>query len=168
MFQAVQAALLPRLSRLAAQGEFAEFRSGLRRLLQLVVAVGIAGTAGAFLIGPVVIETIYDAELSGRTLAMLALSSAIYMGAIATAQAVIALRGHALVALGWAVGAVGFVLGTWLSSNLLFRRIEIGLVISSASALTCFAFALRHKLAVGASPTSDSVMDAITDMPFES
>jgi len=33
MFQAVQAALLPRLSRLAASGNFIEFRSGLRRLL---------------------------------------------------------------------------------------------------------------------------------------
>ncbi len=32
---------------------------------------------------------------------MLALSSAIYMAGLATAQAVIALRGHALVALGW-------------------------------------------------------------------
>ncbi len=167
LFQAVQAALLPRLSRLAAQGELDEFRSGLRRLLQLVIVVGVVGTAGAFVIGPFVIETIYDAELSGRTLAMLALSSAIYMAAIATAQAVIALRGHALVALGWAVGAVGFVLGTWLSSDLLFRRIEIGLVISSAAALTCFGVSLRHKLAAGAEPTRDSVIDAITDMPLE-
>ena len=33
MFQAVQAALLPRLSRLAAKGELDEFRAGLKRLL---------------------------------------------------------------------------------------------------------------------------------------
>ena len=168
MFQAVQAALLPRLARLAAQGEFAEFRTGLTKLMQLVAAVGITGTVGAFLIGPFVIETVYNAELSGRTLAMLALSSAIYMAGLATAQAVIALRGHALVALGWGVGVAGFLLGTWLSSDLLFRRIEIGLVVSSLAALTCFALALRHKLLAGASPTPGSMMDAITDMPFES
>jgi O-antigen/teichoic acid export membrane protein len=168
MFQAVQAALLPRLSRLAARGELAEFRDGLRRLMQLVAAVGIVGTTGAFLIGPFVIETVYDAELSGRTLAMLALSSAIYMAALATAQAVIALQGHALVALGWAIGAIAFVLGTWLSSDLLFRRIEIGLVLSSVAALTCFVLSLRHKLSSGAAPTPGSVMDAITDMPLES
>ena len=36
LFQAVQAALLPRLSRLAARGELDEFRAGLRRLLMLV------------------------------------------------------------------------------------------------------------------------------------
>jgi O-antigen/teichoic acid export membrane protein len=168
LFQAVQAALLPRLSRLAARGEFDEFRSGLRKLLQLVAVVGIVGTSGAFLIGPFAIKTVYDAELGGRTLAMLALSSAIYMAGLATAQAVIALRGHALVALGWGIGVVGFLLGTWLSSDLLFRRIEIGLVVSSGAALACFALSLRHKLRTGAAPTSASVMDAITDMPFES
>lgn len=168
LFQAVQAALLPRLARLAARGELDEFRSGLRTLMQLVAGVGVVGTAGAFVLGPFVIETVYGATLSGRTLAMLALSSAIYMACIATAQAVIALRGHALVAVGWFAGVGMFFLGTWLSSDLLFRRIEFGLVLSSATALTCFAVALRHKLASGAEPTPGSVMDAITDMPFES
>lgn len=168
LFQAVQAALLPRLARLAARGEFDEFRNGLKKLMQLVAAVGLVGTAGAFVLGPFAIETVYGAKLSGRTLAMLSLSSAIYMACIATAQAVIALRGHALVALGWLVGVVAFFLGTWLSSDLLFRRIEIGLVMSSSAALVCFAIALRHQLASGAEPTHGSVMDAITDMPFES
>jgi O-antigen/teichoic acid export membrane protein len=167
LFQAVQAALLPRLARLAARNEFEEFRSGLAKLMWLVAAVGMIGTTGAFLIGPWVIEAFYDAQLGGRTLAMLALSSALYMAGLATAQAVIALQGHALVAAGWGVGVIGFLLGTWWSSDLLFRRIEIGLVVSSSAALICFAVALRHRLRAGAAPTSDSVMDAITDMPFE-
>ncbi len=167
LFQAVQAALLPRLSRLAARNELDEFRRGLTRLMQLVAVVGVVGTVGAFLIGPFVIETVYDAELSGRTLAMLALSSATYMAGLATAQAVIALRGHAYVAMGWGVGVIVFLLGTWLSSDLLFRRIEIGLLLSSASALTCFAIALRRQLRAGVAPTPGSVMDAITDMPVE-
>jgi O-antigen/teichoic acid export membrane protein len=168
LFQAVQAALLPRLARLAARGEFTEFQRGLARLMQLVVAVGLVGTIGAFLIGPFAVETVYNAQLSGRTLAMLALSSALYMAGLATAQAVIALQGHALVALGWVTGVAGFLLGTWLSSDLLFRRIEIGLVVSSSAALACFAAALRYKLSAGVKPTSGSVMHAITDMPFES
>jgi O-antigen/teichoic acid export membrane protein len=167
LFQAVQAALLPRLSRLAARGELDEFRSGLKRLMQLVAVVGVVGTSGAFVIGPFVIERVYDANLSGRTLAMLALSSAIYMASLATAQAVIALRGHALVAAGWGVGVAVFFLGTWLSSDLLFRRIEIGLVLSSISALTVFALSLRHLLVSGARPTHGSVMEAITDLPLE-
>ena len=40
MFQAVQAALLPKLARLAAQGLFDDFRQGFRRLMQVVVLVG--------------------------------------------------------------------------------------------------------------------------------
>jgi len=167
LFQAVQAALLPRLSRLAARGEFDEFRSGFSTLMKLVTVVGVVGTIGAYVLGPFVIELVYDTELGRPTLAMLALSSAIYMAALATAQAVIALQGHALVALGWGVGVVTFVLGTWLSSDLLFRRIEIGLVLSSSAALTCFALSLRQRLRAGAQPTAGSVIEAITDMPVE-
>jgi O-antigen/teichoic acid export membrane protein len=167
LFQAVQAALLPRLSRLAARNEIAEFRSGFARLMKLVLLVGVVGTAGAFLLGPFVIERFYDATLSRETMAMLALGSAGYMVALAIAQAVIALRGHALVALGWGIGVVTFVLVTWLSSDELFRRVELGLVASSFAALVVFAFALRSRLNSGDVPTGQSVMEAITDMPLE-
>jgi O-antigen/teichoic acid export membrane protein len=167
MFQAVQAALLPRLSRLAARGQLEEFRAGLRRLLMVVLAVGVVGTVGAFILGPWVIDLVYDADLSGRTLAMLALGSACYMVALALAQAVIALKGHALVALGWASGVVAFLLGTWLSSDDLFRRVEIGLLVASATAMGAFALALRHRLALGAEPDAGSMIEAMTDMPLE-
>ncbi|MBA3604879.1 MAG: hypothetical protein M3487_10765 [Actinomycetota bacterium] len=167
MFQAVQAALLPRLSRLAARGELLEFRAGLKLLMMVVAAVGVVGTVGAFVLGPFVIEIVYDADLSGRTLAMLALGSACYMVALALAQAVIALKGHALVSLGWITGVVAFLLATWLSSDDLFKRVEIGLLTSSVAAMTTFAITLRYKLASGVVPDTDSMMDAITDMPLE-
>ena len=167
LFQAVQAALLPRLSRLAARNEIAEFRSGFTRLMKLVLVVGVVGTAGAFLLGPLVIEKFYDAELSRKTMAMLALGSAIYMVALAIAQAVIALRGHALVALGWGIGAVTFVVVTWLGSDELFRRVELGLVASSLTSLCAFALALRSRLRSGDLPSGQSVIEAINNMPLE-
>jgi O-antigen/teichoic acid export membrane protein len=167
MFQAVQAALLPRLSRLAASGNFVEFRGGLRRLLVLVIGVGIVGTIGALAIGPFVLKTVYDAELDGPTLAILAAGSACYMLSLALAQAVIALKGHSLVALGWVTGAVALALGTWLSSDDVFRRVEIGVLLSSIAAMTFFAFALRYKLQSGARPDDASVLEAFTDMPLE-
>ena len=167
MFQAVQAALLPRLSRLAARGELDEFLGGLRRLMVVVLGVGIVGTLGALVLGPWAIELVYGADLTGRTLAMLALGSALYMVALALAQAVIALKGHALVAAGWATGVVAFLLGTWLSSDDLFRRVEIGLLLASVASVGAFALALRHQLHVGARPDKDSVMEALTDMPLE-
>jgi O-antigen/teichoic acid export membrane protein len=168
LFQAVQAALLPRLSRLAARNEIAEFRTGFRKLMIIVLAVGGAGTVGAYALGPFIIRKMYDAELSNRTLAMLALGSAAYMVALALAQAVIALKGHALVGAGWGLGMVSFVVVTWLSSDDLFRRIEWGLVASSVAALAAFAAALRYKLNDGSEPTEPSMLEAIIDMPFES
>ncbi|MFZ9017638.1 MAG: lipopolysaccharide biosynthesis protein [Ilumatobacteraceae bacterium] len=168
LFQAVQAALLPRLARQAARGELDEFRAGFWRLMQLVAIVGTLGTVGAFFVGPLAIDLVYGATLSGRTLATLAVSSSIYMACIATAQAVIALRAHALVAVGWLVGVAAFFLGTWWSSDDLFRRIEIGLVMSSCASLVVFVLALRRQLSLAIRPTHGSMMEAITDMPFES
>jgi O-antigen/teichoic acid export membrane protein len=162
-----QAALLPRLSGLAARNELAEFRAGFRKLLYIVLAVGIVGTSGAYVLGPFVIKKMYSADLTGRTLAMLALGSAVYMAALALAQAVIALKGHALVGVGWGAGMVAFVLVTWLSSNDLFRRIEFGLVASSLASLVTFAIALRSRLRAGATPSHQSIMEAVIDMPFE-
>jgi O-antigen/teichoic acid export membrane protein len=160
LFQAVQAALLPGLSRLAARGELLEFRSGLRRLMYVVVGVGGLGSLGAFVLGPWAIRLLYDAELGGRTLAMLSLASACYMMALALAQAVIALKGHAFVSVGWATGVATFIVVTWLSSDELFRRIEFGLLFSSLAAFVAFAIALRSRLAAGAQIDGASIIEA--------
>ena len=146
MFQAIQASLLPRLARLAAQESFEEFRRGLRLLIIVVAGIGTIGTIAGGLLGPWTLRLVYRADLSGRTLAMLALSSALYMMALAVSQAVLALEDHAYVALGWGIAAVTFIAGTWLSSEELFQRIEIGLVASSAAAVGAFSLRLRYRL----------------------
>ena len=89
---------------------------------------------------------VYDADLGGHTLAMLALSSALYMMALAVSQAVLALEDHAYVALGWVISLITFVIGTWLSSDDVFQRTEIGLVASSAAAVIAFGLRLRRRL----------------------
>ena len=146
MFQAIQASLLPRLARLAAQRSFDEFRRGLRLLVIVVAGIGVAGTVFGGLLGPWTLRLVYDADLGGRTLAMLALSSALYMMALAVSQAVLALEDHAYVALGWVISVITFVVGTWLSSDDVFQRIEIGLVASSAAAVIAFGLRLRWRL----------------------
>ena len=146
MFQAIQASLLPRLARLAAQRSFDEFRRGLRLLVIVVAGIGVAGTIFGALLGPWTLRLVYDADLGGRTLAMLALSSALYMMALAVSQAVLALEDHAYVALGWVISLITFVIGTWLSSDDVFQRIEIGLVASSAAAVIAFGLRLRRRL----------------------
>jgi O-antigen/teichoic acid export membrane protein len=167
LFQAVQAALLPRLSHLAAAGQMDEFVHGFRRLIRAVVAVGVLGVVGAFLLGPLAVEILYDSIVGRRTMAVLALGSMCYMLGLAIAQAVIALHGHALVALGWTAGMVSFIAATWLIDDEVFRRVEIGLLVGSTVSMLVFWLALRSRLRAGAVPDEGSVMEAITDMPLE-
>lgn len=170
LFQAVQAALLPRLARLATTGEMAEFRRGFRRLMIVVLGVGVIGTIGAFVLGPTAVRMMYDAELSRRTLTVLALGSVFYMIALAAAQAVIALKGHALVALGWTIGVIVFGLVTAVvgsGPSWLFKRVEIGVLAGSAAAMLTFLLALRHKLRSGAEFDESALLDAVADRPLE-
>jgi O-antigen/teichoic acid export membrane protein len=122
---------------------------------------------GSAIAGPPILKAVYQSDLDRRTLTLLALGSALYMMALATAQAVIALHGHKWVALGWTVGMSSFVLTTWLSSNDLFLRIEIASVVSSTLALCVFATALRSRIAAGDAPDVESMMEAMSDRPLE-
>ena len=167
LFQAVQAALLPRLARLAAQNDLDEFREGFRRLMLVVVGVGLFGTVASFAFGPAVLDVVYDGGLDRRTLTLLALGSALYMVALATAQAVIALHGHARVGIGWLSSMIVFLLCAWLSADDLYLRVEIGLVASSVAALVYFAWSLRELLKRGARPDRDSALEAFIGNPIE-
>lgn len=167
LFQAVQAALLPRLARLAAQNDLEEFRAGFRRLMLVVVSVGLFGTVASFAFGPAVLDVVYDGGLDRSTLTLLALGSAVYMVALATAQAVIALHGHARVGIGWLSSMIVFLLCAWLSSDDLYLRVEIGLVASSVAALLYFAWSLRDLLKDGAQPDRDSAFEAFIGNPIE-
>ena len=167
LFQAVQAALLPRLARLAAKGDLGEFRNGLKRLLILIGAVGVIGVVLTYAFGSQVLNFVYEGRIDRRTLTMLAMSSALYMVAVAIAQAVIALRGHARAAIGWALGFLTFVVVAWLSSSDLYLRVELALVGSSLMALVSFVIALRVLLRRGATPDPESLLVALSDRPID-
>ena len=167
LFQAVQAALLPRLTRLAARGDLVEFKIGFRRLVVLVIGVGVFGTIGAFLFGPFFLDLVYGGGIDRRTLTLLALASAIYMMALAIAQAVIALRGHRHVALGWLLAFISYVVSAWTVSDDLFLRVEVALAVSSTVALIYFIFGLRLLLRSGARIDVESITEAISERPVE-
>ena len=100
-------------------------------------------------------------------MAMLALGSACYMIALAIAQAVIALRGHALVAarLGNRRRHVRARHLAQLARVVPPRRAgPRGVVVRLVVA---FALALRAKLRGGHVPSGQSVMDAISNLPLE-
>jgi O-antigen/teichoic acid export membrane protein len=167
LFQAVQASLLPRLARLAAKGDLDEFREGFSLLMKVVLGVAVLGVVGSFALGPWALELVYEGGLDRRTLTILALASGLYMIALATAQAVIALHGHSWVALGWLSAMAVFLVVTTVSSDDLFLRVELGLVAGSLTACIIFAYALRMRINSGAIPDAESMLDGVMDSPFE-
>jgi len=143
LFQAVQAAMLPRLARLAALGDAKEFRDVLRRLFVLVGGVGVIGVVGAFVAGPWVLELVYEGGIDRRTITLLAFASAAYMLAAACAQSVLSMSGHVYVAIGWVTSFATFIATAAWSSDDLFLRVELALISSALVALAVFAVGLR-------------------------
>jgi O-antigen/teichoic acid export membrane protein len=170
LFLAVQAALLPKLSALAGAGRIDEFKTGFRRLVAVVVGIGAIGTLAAFTIGPWVVRLLFGPEfdLDSRTLGLLALGSALYMLAVAMAQAVIALHGHARQAFVWLAGVIVFiVVVTAMSGSDLFLRAELGLVAGAGAAAAGMAWVVVERIRSGAVATSDSIVEAIHDVALE-
>lgn len=143
------------------------FKRGLQQLLVLVGSVGVIGTVGAFALGPWVLKLVYDGGIDRRTMTLLAFASALYMLALALAQAVIALSGHARVAVGWCTGFIAFALVAWLSSNDLYLRVELALVASSLVSLAIFIVSLKQKISDDATFDNASLIDALTERPLE-
>lgn len=160
LFQAVQAALLPKLAHLAGAGRLADFRRGLRRLVDAMAGLGVIATVAAVAVGPFALRILFGAEfqLTRRDLGYLAVGSVIYMLALILAQALIALKGHALAAAGWVVGVVTFVVVTAMGSDLLLR-VELAYVAgSTASALAMAGLLVSRLRATGDAPIEEALV----------
>ena len=143
LFQAVQAAMLPRLTQLVTLRNASEFRNVMRRLFVLVGGVGVIGVVGSLIAGPWVLELVYEGGIDRRTITLLAFASALYMLAQACAQSVLSMSGHVLVAVGWVMSFVTFVVTAAWASDDLFLRVELALITSAVTALVIFAVGLR-------------------------
>lgn len=170
LFQAIQAALLPKLSALATAGRLGDFRAGLRRIMVVVAALAVAGTIAGAVLGPTVVEIMFpNADLDSRTMGLLAAGSGLYMLALACAQAVIALGGHRDQVIGWATGIVALALTTWLAGDDLFFRVELGLLVGSLAAFVTMGVLLLRRLAVAGPLAVDrgDFIEAIHEVPIE-
>jgi O-antigen/teichoic acid export membrane protein len=147
LFQAVQAALLPKLAALAGARQYHQFRHQLGRLVEAVVGIGILGVVGGFLLGPFVVEVLFDAEMGHIDMALLAAGTACYIVATSLAQALIAIEGQNRMALGWFLGAVAFFVVLVIDHDLL-RRIELSSLAGSAVAAAAMAVFTNSRLKV--------------------
>jgi O-antigen/teichoic acid export membrane protein len=170
LFQAVQASLLPKLSGLAHSGQLGDFRSGLRRLLVAVAGLAVVGTIAGAVLGPFVVDTMFPgSDLGARTMGLLAAGAGLYMLAMACAQALIALGGHADQAAGWFLGCVALAITVLISSQDVFFRVELALLAGSAAALVVMGALLVRRL-TAAGPLhveSGDLIEAIHDVAIE-
>lgn len=135
LFQAVTAALLPRLSALHSREARAEFQRTLARLLLFVMVLGVAAIVGATVLGPTVLHLVFGPNfaLSSRDLALLAASCTVLMAAQALGQGLIARSNYGGLVAGWLSGVAIFFAVVLLVQPLLLR-VELGLVVGGLAA----------------------------------
>ncbi len=161
LFQAVQSALLPKLSTLATGGRHREFQTVLTRLLLLMAALGAIAIAGFTLLGPAVTRILFGQgfELSNVDFALLSGSCIGFTFTQTFGYVLISLSGYRRVALGWTAGAVAFFVVTAVGRSL-FLRVELGLLCGAiASAVVMAALLMPLLRARGALETDLHLYD---------
>jgi O-antigen/teichoic acid export membrane protein len=133
-FQAIQAALLPKLSRLASEGKHDDFKRGMIQLVAVVTGLCVLGTVVATVIGPQIGEKLFPSKwnLSNSDMFYLTAAATIFIFALTLAQALIALKGYWQNAVTWVAGVVTFVAVVFVAKDeALFLRNEVGFLAGS-------------------------------------
>jgi O-antigen/teichoic acid export membrane protein len=143
LFQAVQAALLPKLAGLLGHGHIREFRAGLKRLVVIVVVMSIAGVVLAAFVGPFIGRVLFGEKftISGAGLAALTAGCCLVVIALTLAQALIALQRYALTAMAWLAGVAAFVALMVVLDVDVFSRAEIAFVVGGGIAVAWMSVA---------------------------
>ena len=128
-FQAVQAALLPQLSKLIGTGKYLEFEHAVEKLLLALAGVMAVVTAGFALLGPFAVDLMFGTEIGRLDVVLLSCSTALFMATLVVAQGLIAVGTHGRLALGWFAGVALFPFSLVLADDP-FLRVEIALLIS--------------------------------------
>ena len=169
LFQAIQAALLPKLAALAGAGRHDDFRAGLQKLLMIVVGVGVLGVVAGATVGPIAGEILFGEKfhLDNVDLGLLAAGSAFFILALTLAQALIALLGHGRALAAWCTGLAICVVVTAVSSDELFLRVEIGFLAGCAAAAAAMALLLVGRMRTESPESLSLLVEAIEHEPLE-
>lgn len=168
LFQAILAALLPKLSRLATTRDYDVFLTSLRRLVLAILALGAVVTVVAATVGPFLLDVVFasDYRLGPRDLALLAASFVVIMATICVDQALVALSAHPRMALGWFAALLTFVVVTWLGDDL-FLRVELGLLSASLAALAWMSVNLFERLRHHGRVHALDLSEAVAELPIQ-
>ena len=147
-FQAVQAALLPKLAAQAAAGLLDEFASGLRRLLVLLGGVVVVSALGMAAVGPIVVRILFGSgyQLDRVDLVLLACGSEGQMICLSLAQGCIALGAYGRMVAGWFCGIAAVAVLLAVVPGVV-RRADIAFAGGVAVAAAALGVALLTRLA---------------------
>jgi len=145
-FGAIQGVLLPKLAGLAGSGRKHEFKSGLEKLLALVVGIAVLGTVGAFVLGPTIGKILFkDFSMSANGLGLLAAGSGVFIIALTLAQALMALGGHRMTAIAWSLGLV-VAIACMSTIQSLELRVDLGFLVGSLlTTIVMFVAVVRRR-----------------------
>ncbi len=112
LFQAVQASILPHLTRLRAGGETDPFRRSVNVTVAASIAFGACVAAVMLAVGPFVMDILFggDTDYERLGLVLVALGMGLYLAAATLNQALLAHGRAGTAACTWATAAAGFVL----------------------------------------------------------
>lgn len=147
LFSAIQAAFLPGMAALIAQGDVAGFGRRLRAVLGAVAALGLAGLVAFVALGPQIVQVFYgpDFQTTRTDIWPLAAGAGLFMVAAALAQTLIALRSYGLAVSGWVSGSAVFLAAIMLPLRL-EQRVGLAFLAATLTAAICFSQALRRRL----------------------
>jgi O-antigen/teichoic acid export membrane protein len=161
LFQAVQAALLPKLAGLASEGKHDDFRVGMKRLMVIVLGLCVVGVVGATVLGPTLGEKLFPSKwnLGYRDMFLLTLGATLFIVALTLAQGLIALKAYKQAAVSWILGIIAFVIPVVLvtGEENLFLRNELGFVAGGGVAALFMALFLILRMRKGGGTLEDLV-----------
>ena len=147
LFSAVQASLLPALSRQVAAGDRSRFTATLRTLVLGILGLGAVSGLAALAVGPEVLRLVFGPAFAVDRLdvALLALATAGLMLVTSLGQALIATAHYRASALAPLLGVAVFVLAATTGDAPLERRVSVALLLSVS--VTVLALAVQLILA---------------------
>ena len=156
-FQAVKAALLPNLARLAGDHDLSGFRHLQLRLVGAVLASAAFAVGVMALVGPWLVETLFGDELGARDMALLSASGGGLMVLLSLSLGLVALDHTRLAVVGFATGVVVFPIALTFADEP-FLQVETALVSAVLAGALVTGILLRYEYAVhareGRLPTS--------------
>jgi len=146
-FQAVKAALLPNLARMAGENDLTGFRDIQLRLVTAVVSVAAVSIVIMAAIGPWLVKSLFGDEIGSLDMALLSASGGGLMVMLSLSLGLVALDHTHLAVVGFVVGVAAFPVAL-LFANEPFLQVETALVAAVTLGSLVTAALLKYEYSV--------------------